>query len=339
MSLSTDPMPADGDSGASRKMLRLFIGVVVFIALYTGLWFLAARQAENYVTRLLAVAGADGLSGQCAGLKVSGYPFRIGLFCDNVKLDDVSIGASFTSGALRSAAQIYNPGHSVIELDAPAEFRMTPDLAVTANWDRLRASLRAGLSSISRFSSESDNLAVNLSLLTIGETGRLTAAHGEFHARQNGTALDVAASLDKPVLTIGGQPLTASAVSVDMTLADKAGLMNYDMALPDGIDQDAGTLNRVAVDLGNGMTGDLSGPFTVDGDGLVSGEFTLAMTNLEGWRQALAALLPDDRDTIDNVMNAIKALSGQKDRASVKLTARKGTVFLTLIPLFVIPPL
>ena len=335
MSLSTQP----SSPSVSRKMARLAIGIFVFIALYTGLWFYAARQAESYVTRLLAVPGVDGLSGECAGLDVSGYPFRIGLFCDSVKLDDVSIGASFTSGALRSASQIYNPGHAVIELDSPAEFRMTPDLAAAATWDTLRASLRAGLSGLSRFSSVSDNLAVNLSLLSIGETGRLTARHGELHARQNGTALGVAASLENPVLTIGGQPLAASAVAVDMTLADKAGLMDYDMRLPDGADTDAGTLNRVSLDLGNGMTGDLSGPFTIDADGLVSGDFTLAMTNLEGWRQALGALLPEDRDTVDNIFNAITALSGQNDRASVKLTARKGTVFLTLIPLFVIPPL
>ncbi len=335
MSLSTGPAPAS----ASRKMGRLAIGVAIVIALYTGLWYLAARQTENYVTRLLAVAGVDGLTGQCAGLDVSGYPFRIGLFCDSVKLDHVGIGASFSSGALRSAAQIYNPGHSIIELDAPAEFRMTPDIAAAANWDKLRASLRAGWSGISRFSSVSDNLAINASLLTIGETGRLTASHAEFHARQNGTALDVAASLDNPALSIGGQPLSAAAVSIDMTLADKAGLMDYDMHLPDDADTDAGTLNRVAVDLGNGMTGELSGPFTVDADGLVSGEFKLAITNLDGWRQALGTLLPDDRDTVDNVFNAIAALSGHRDHASVKLTARKGTVFLTLIPLFVIPPM
>ncbi|MGO7902907.1 DUF2125 domain-containing protein, partial [Rhizobium ruizarguesonis] len=70
------------------------------------------------------------VSGECSDIEFRGYPFRIGLFCSKIYVDDNVNGVSATFGALRSAAQVYSPGNIVWERDSPAEIRTTNGLQV-----------------------------------------------------------------------------------------------------------------------------------------------------------------------------------------------------------------
>ena len=139
-------------SPVSRKFRWLTAGIVLVAGIYSAGWFLAADQIEKRLTARLADGQAAGLGGECTNMDVRGFPFRIGLFCDKVHLDDTRHGTSASFGALRTAAQVYQPGHAVIELDGPAEIRALPGLNVSADWTLLHASVRATLSGVDRTS-------------------------------------------------------------------------------------------------------------------------------------------------------------------------------------------
>ena len=97
-------MAASSRSGSSRKFWLLGGGVVLVIALYTGGWFYAASVLKTNVLRAIAPRDTAELSGECADMDFRGYPFRIGLFCSKVDVDDNANGVSASFGALRSAA-------------------------------------------------------------------------------------------------------------------------------------------------------------------------------------------------------------------------------------------
>ncbi|MNL61441.1 hypothetical protein D3C87_1853620 [compost metagenome] len=95
----------------------------------------------------------------------------------------------------------------------------------------------------------------------------------------------------------------------------------------------------MTLDLGSGMNARLSGPFSVSDQGLISGEFSLTMTNIDAWRENLVTLIPDDANLVNNTANMLKALANGKNEATVKLNVRDGTAFLAFIPIGVLPTL
>ncbi|MBP1858916.1 DUF2125 domain-containing protein [Rhizobium herbae] len=333
----------------SRKIRRLAIGIVLFLAVYCGAWFFAADQIQSRLSAFLTERQATGSSAQCGGMDVRGFPFRIGLFCDTVRLDDTAQGASATFGALRSAAQIYQPGHAVIELDGPAEIRVSPGLSISADWALMHASIQATLSGLDRTSMTYDRLTGTSVLPAVeedaaaGATHKLafSAAHGEAHFRQNGPDLDAALSVDQFDAKLDNDlsllpPVNASA---DMTIVDRAALMQAGGLKSGALRNSKGEMRNLTLDLGGGMVTTASGPFSVDDQGLISGEFRVSMKNIEGWRQNLVKVFTDKDGTamVNNIANMLTALADGKNEASVKLNVRDGIAFLAFFPIGELP--
>lgn len=332
-------------------MRWLAIGILLFLVLYAGAWFFAANQIETRLPAFLSEDNGTGSSAECGGMTVRGFPFRIGLFCDTVRLDDAARGASASFGALRSAAQVYRPGHAVIELDGPAEIRVSPGLSVSGDWSLLHASVQATLSGLQRTSMTYDQLTGTAILpathedAAIGDTHKLAflAGHGEAHLRQNGNDLDAAFSVDgfDTRLDNGPSLLPLLSASADMTLVDRAALMNAGGLKPGALRNSKGEMRKLTLDLGNGMVTTASGPFTVDDKGLISGEFSVTMKNIEGWRQNLVKVFSneDGMAMVNNIANMLTALADGKNEATVKLNVRDGIAFLAFFPIGELPQL
>lgn len=338
-------------TGASRKMRWLAVGILMFLVVYSGAWFLAANQIETRLPAFLSANKGTGSSAECSGMSVRGFPFRIGLFCDTVHLDDAARGASASFGALRSAAQVYWPGHAVIELDGPAEVRVSQSLSVSGDWSLLHASVQATLSGLERTSMTYDQLTGTAILpathedAAIGDTHKLAfrAGHGEAHLRQNGPDLDAAFSVDgfDTRLDNGPSLLPLLSASADLTLVDRAALMNAGGLNPGALRNSKGEMRNLTLDLGNGMVTTATGPFTVDDKGLVSGEFSVTMKNIEGWRQNLVKVFSNEEGTamVNNIANMLTALADGKNEATVKLNVRDGVAFLAFFPIGELPQL
>lgn len=328
-------------SRAGRKFLWLAAGVVLVTGLYTGGWFLAADQIESRLPAYLAGKRGTGLGGECAEMEVRGFPFRIGLFCEKVRLDDARYGASASFGALRSAAQVYQPGRAVIELDGPAEIRVSPGISISADWTLLHASLAATLTGVDRTSLAYDNLTGTVRSPLSAKGLSFGANHGEVHLRQNGEDLDAALRVDKLDLRPeDGLSLVQPAdIAADFTFTGKADWLQGASLSPHALRGTAGELRQLTLDLGDGMSAKLSGPFSVGEQGLISGEFSLTLMGIGDWRDSLAKAVPEETDLINNVANMLTALAGGKDEATVKLNVRDGTAFLAFVPIGVLPAL
>jgi hypothetical protein len=326
---------------AGRKFLWLAAGIVLVTGLYSGGWFLAADQIEKRLPAYLAEKRVTGLGGECTDMEVRGFPFRIGLFCDKVRLDDTRHGASASFGALRTAAQVYQPGRAVIELDGPAEIRVSPGVSISADWTLLHASLAATFSGIDRTSLAYDNLTGTVRSPLTGRGLGFGASHGEIHLRQNGDDLDTALSVDKLDLRPEEGPSLGSPadIAADLTIAGKAEWLQGVSLSPHMLRGAKGELRQLTLDAGDGMSANLSGPFSVSDQGLVSGEFSLTLMNISAWREALVKVIPEETDLINNVANVLSALAGGKDEATVKLNVRDGTAFLAFVPIGVLPAL
>jgi len=325
-------------SGVTRKLILLAVAVVLFVTLYTGGWFYAASWIKDRAERELAASARGMHSAACGNLSVRGYPFRIGVFCDSVAIDDHPSGLSATFGALRSAAQVYRPGHAVFELDGPAQVRVTPDLVFDADWDLMHASAVAWTDGLERASVAYDGLRGKLNMPSQHLSLGIAATHGEKHVRQSGDALDVAASLDALSVDLGDKVLPPMNVSADLTIADAAKWLTAEGPPPTLPLGTSAELRSLTVDLGGDQKLTLSGPVAVGEDGTVSGTLDLTIDGITAWRDRVSAVFPEVEETARRVASAIKGLSGGKERAVVKVSIRQGTVYLGLFPVAEIPP-
>lgn len=326
-------------SKTTRKLTWLAIGVSIAAAVYAGGWLYAAGWVKERLSRRLEASQGRMVAYSCGDLDVRGFPFRIGVFCDTVGIDDRPSGLSATFGALRSAAQVYRPGHAVIELDGPAQVRVTPDLALFADWSLMHASAVAWTDGLDRASLAYDALKGRFTAPSAGLSVGIAARHGEAHVRRSGEALDVAGSSDGLVLDLGDRVLPPLDAAVDLTIADAAGWISAGGPPDDAPYGAKAELRRLSLDLGGGHRAVLSGPLSLGQDGMLSGTLDLDIEGISVWRDRIVEAFPEIADTANRVALAISGLSKGGDRASVKLALRDGTVYLGVFPIAFVPPL
>ncbi|MDI7862598.1 DUF2125 domain-containing protein [Rhizobiaceae bacterium n13] len=330
-----------GYSGSGRKFWLLGIGVAAAIALYTAGWFYAANQLQSRLTALLGRNPESGVTVDCPDMAFRGFPFRIGLFCSKVTVDDKPNGLSATFGALRSAAQVYAPWHAVWEMDGPAEIRATPGITLSANWEKLQSSIRTNLTGVDRTSTLIEGITASLFSTLTPKKLDLTATRSEIHLRQNGRDLDAALLFENAQAKIEGDPrqLPVLSGSADLTLVDKAGYLNGKDESGSGPYGAKGELRHVVLDAGDGRVLTLSGPFSISDEGLLSGNFRVEVEKIAAWSETLIAAIPGQRNALGLAASLLKSLGEGKDNAAVDLKVKDGVVMLSFIPIGAIPPI
>lgn len=334
-------MAASSRSGVSSKVWALAAGIVLVIGIYTAGWFYAASVLKEKTLALLGDQKRHAVTAQCEDAEYRGYPFRIGLFCSKVSVDDRSNGISATFGALRSAAQIYQPSHIVWELDSPAETRTGTGLAVSSTWNSLQSSLITRLSGVDRSSTVIEGLNSSIVSSQTGQAFDVKVGHTEAHLRQNGPDLDAALTLrDTDIVQKGAAQLVPRFTATgDVTLAGKADLLaGQDNGR--GLYGTQGEMRRISLDLGNGQAVNMSGPFSIDDDGRISGKLRIEVEKIGAWRDQLKSAAPEMAKTIDTASKMLSALTGGGDKASLDITINRGKVLIGgFIAVGEIPPI
>lgn len=334
-------MSASSRTSVSRKIWLLAMAIVLAVALYTGGWFYAASALKEETLALLGSQEANGITVECADANYRGYPFRIGLFCSRVALDDRNNGISATLGALRSAAQVYAPGQIVWEVDSPAQVRTSHGLTVSSTWENFQSSLTATNGGLERSSTVIEGATTSI-VSSASQPFSLSAERTEMHLRQNGQDLDAALLLQNARTTAEGLPelLPPMTATVDVTLAGRAGLI--DGTDPNGIALygTQGEMRTLAADLGEGRVITVTGPFSIDEEGYLSGRLKLQVEQIDAWRNSLALAFPEIAPALQTVAGMLSALNGGGQNASIDLTVNRGKVFAGgFIPLGEIPRL
>lgn len=323
-------------STAGRKIRRLGIGVAIAIALYTAGWYYAANRLEGFLNNALVASAEGPVAADCNGLSVGGFPFLIGVTCEKTGLLDQPNGIKAAFEGFRSAARIYMPGTAIVEIDGPAQVSSAYGVSAKGDWQSLRASLSANLDGLKKASFEGRAVTAKIASDRTFQSFNLAIGHPELHVRANGDDLDIALLTEDVDFSMEGfiQPLPRLSASADLTLVGKSHVLNGKAY---GGKETSGELRALKVDMGQGMYAELSGPFSIDAEGWVSGSLVLYVENLDLWEKTLLTGFPEASGTISGMSEMLRGLTKGRDKVSVNLSIDKGTIMLSLIPIGHIP--
>lgn len=330
-----------GKTSISVKVLRLGIVVFLLATAYCVAWYYSAGLITARVERLFDGNNRFAAAVDCQNRDLRGFPFRFGLFCSSVAIDDVSRGISGSFGEFRSAALVYQPGKILWELDGPGIIRSADGLTISSQWSKLRSSLHTGFSGMSSGSTTVEDLKTNITMSFAGQTLDIAVPHGEVHTRRAGDDLDAAMLVKDAQFSLRdvARTLPPVSASIDLTVTDRAIVLDYGRKSPIGFRGTKGEIRRLVVDLGQGRVLTVAGPVSIAEDGLLSGTLRLDIEGIDGWRDAVRAAFPEVEDMADLAAKALKAMSGGDDKGNVTLTISDGEMALGFIPIGRLPPL
>jgi hypothetical protein len=323
-------------SSASRKIRRLAIGVVIVAALYSTGWFYVASKFESFLNGFLTSAKARSLGARCDRLETGGFPFLIGFDCSATTLDDAESGNAFKTGPLRVVARIYNPGVGLTELDGPAHLALGDGSALDADWTSLRSSFKANLDGLQSVSMFGTAPSMKFDIAALLRTFAVKAKEAELHLRNNNGDLETAVmTRDLGWNEEGMAPLMPDlSASAQFTLIGM-GKMLQGVTPPSKAMK--GELQGLKIEMADGAYGEMSGPFTINDQGLMSATFTTRLEKLDLWRKTLRAVFPDAGDTISGMTTLLRGLAKGGDKVTVKLDVYDGLITLSMMPIGHIP--
>ena len=326
--------------------------ILLIGACWIGAWKWGAQALEARVAnsrqRLVAMGGELG----CDKQRIEGFPFRIGVFCNNVSFASPN-GLAFSASGFRSAAQLYKPGHFIAELDSPAALQLPNGVRFELGWGLLHSSAKANISGL-------ENIDLKLEQPVVSEgsgtAGSQTLASGEFielHVRLSPEMPD-AMDLAITARSIRDEKARFPAFSLtgDFMLQRMAGVLAGDMVSGTGLlalarqSGIAGTIRSVVLEPVSGGSLEFSGPLEVDSEGLLTGEILISARELHALAAFLVQVFPGQSEIVDNIAALLAAIEperaadgGMATKPGIVLNIRRGKLSLGFIELAQIPPL
>ncbi len=312
-------------------------------------WYYLANQVDGRFSDQVERLAGQGKTLECANQRVRGYPFRVGLFCDQLLYEDKSSEFLFRAAELRTAAQFYQPGFIVGELDSPA-FLQTPGLVdLKLDWKLARTSTRLSVGGIKRISLQLDEIKA------IGASGFLEGQPFAdlkslvIHLRPGGDdtgSPDVDAVVSSAGIRFGDAlrdrlpPLSFNIDTVisGLNSAIKSGEDLGKWARSNGVEAQ---VRNLEIGLENGGKVNASGPLRVGRDGLVNGELTVEINDFEAIVESFTAQNPQLGETAKTIQAASMIFAqGAKDgKIKMKVQIRGGVMTMGFFPLGYIPRL
>lgn len=325
-----------GGGGSVRRFVLLLIAIVVAVAGYTWGWNHVADRLVIEANARVGALNQGGRRANCENAEARGYPFRIGLFCRSVMYVDAASGVSIRAGAMRTAAQVYQPNRIVGELDGPAIIEFPGLNAQEVTWETLQSSTRLTGTRPDIFSLAATKIAIGPDSAPSGERPAASADSAEVHMRPAGAGRDVAwrferLSLDPRLLGDGTLPLLSGEADINFP-ADPA------PALSAGQFRGLGaTINAIALrTAGNETAARIAGPISVDEAGLIDAQLTMTLENPQVFARIMSEFFPGARDQIRLAFMGVAALG---DTPTLPMRIDKGAVSIGFLRLGSIPPI
>lgn len=319
-----------------RRYIWLVAAIVTAIALYTGGWFYVAGLIDGEASKAIASANRNGVRLNCENSEVRGYPFRLGLNCQSVYFEDATEGVSFSAGAFRTTAQVYNPTFLVGELDGVARLEAPGLQPLTFDWDVLRSSVRLAEPLPSRVSIEGRKFRASIAKGDVSGGSLFSAESLEAHMRPDGAALDLAGAMSGFAVDrslTGPRELPVLNGNVDLVLADG---VRWAVSADKSLRGHSGTLRQLNLSPGPESSVNASGTFSVDHVGFVDAELAISVRGSEALADTLIRAFPEAAGQIASFAASLNALG---DDTKLPLRVAKGEVSYGFIELGRIPPL
>lgn len=316
----SNPKPPKKHSG---RIKWLAFAIVLAIAVYTGGWFYAARQVSALASVQIEELEATGISIDCPDRLVRGYPFRIGLFCSDFNVDAPREGLLIDGGALRSAAQVYDPRRAVIEIDAPLTVQIGEDELVLdyAVGQAVVEGRAAGLRSLAAEFTEGS-----------GRSGVFSAQWERMTLFSRALDSDLELAFQAVGLVPNDLRLPPLLADADLLLEDAS----YEM---DTLRGKRGQVRRLTLGLSDDRGVLVQGPFSISDDGLIDADLDVRVVDVPGLIAQLEANTPRIAAAIDGVLQLSPPVGENGDEAALAITIRQGRARFGIVPLGTIPPL
>jgi hypothetical protein len=329
------------DTRYSRRIKYLGIGILVFLALYTGLWFWGASYLKREIAKGLAQANASGTQAECANLDIKGFPFRAGVFCDKVTFADPSQKISASFGAFRSAAQVYDPARGIIELDGPLQMHLPSGETVKGNWSLLHASARYGNPLPKQIDIESKEFNLVIPQLAAGTL--IESANAQAHLRTVGADVDLASSAAglslNPLLT-NGRTVPLFDIETNVRVNNGAKFLDTSAStLGEFLRGQSATINTISLSFTDGGGFSVSGPLSVDEAGLLTGDLSVSFSEAEKLGKTIQAIAPEIAGYVSPSLSLAASTAKPGENPKIDVTIRKGKAAIGIFPLGDIPPL
>lgn len=318
------------------RLKWLLVALVILVAGWIGGWLFVSKRAQSEFDIALARLNRDGVIAQCANREVRGFPFSVGIYCDSLNYEDDSRQVFASSSGLRSNVSLLRPTVGGVALDGP--FRLqAPNLPpLWINWASLDGEARLGWplpktvsltgTDISTQTDPEDESAP----VQLFRTAMLHA-----NCQPNGDNLDCAGNFSKldiaPEATAGHQ-LPGLDGSGEATVVN--GIRQI-AARPNSFRGQAVEIKSLSLASGEGSL-ELSGPISVDADGLLDARLKVTVRNPGALSDILQKALPEHGDEIKAGLGGLALFSKE---ISLPLTIAKGTARLGPIALGQIDPL
>ncbi len=335
---------------ASKRKVGYFIGFILFliVGLSAG-WYWASGKLDQTVTDISANLKRGGKELVCANQMVRGYPFRIGVFCDSVTYEDPTSGVKVSGNGVRSAAQLYKPGHVVAEIDAPFDLSIPGLAPMTLDWRLLKSSGKVNTSGFQRVSIIADDFKISAN--DFGERDLLgSLSQLQFHARPSPkdaqNDLDVAFSGDQWIIDDNGanqnEPI---AFSPQMDLENGLRIIQTRQDLLSVLRANGGAaeLKEFMIRTDSGGRILVSGPLQLSQEGLVSGNLVLELDDPQQLVLYSQSVFPPLAESLEKYSQYLEAFasksSGKVKIRDLKISIKEGKIFLGFFEIGQIPRL
>jgi hypothetical protein len=262
------PPQPEPEQDYGRKIRRLAAAIIVAVMAYTAGWFWVATALEDKVRS----ETAKGLV-FCTDIATHGYPFRIGVSCSKAAYAAPGETVRIEALNLRTAAQIYAPGHFIGEIASPLTVSLKDQPGLTLMFQTARASVRSTGGLPQRLSLNIETL--NLTQTTTPGSMLASANMAAFHMRQGEqNQIDLALSVeetkvkDAPMFTFSADAALAGATRFDAAIKAQHAIMDL-------LRGNSGKLRKASLLFADGGSITISGPVSMSGTGLLSGMLVL----------------------------------------------------------------
>ena len=322
--------------------MRILLAIVILAAAaWSGFWWFNASSRERALTRWLEERRADGWQAEAADIRVNGFPNRVDVLIDDLRLADPEAGWSWHAEGFQILSLAWKPQQFIVALPGE-QVVATPYETVTATSELLRGSVAFRPNprlELDHSTFEIEGMAMTSDLGWSAGIGKAILA-----TRQTGGtpfAHDVAFNAESLVLPEGLTgaardvlPAAVGPVALDTTLAfdrpwDRS-TVEGDNPRVDGVE-----VRKLALEWGElDLSG--SGDLTADADGLAEGRIDLRARN---WRtmldvaEASGALNPTVASAVRAGLGLLAGFGGDAETLSVPLDFADGRTRLGPIPL------
>jgi hypothetical protein len=332
-----------------RALIVLIVLIVAIAVLWAGAWYGASEYARAALDDAQAEAAAGRPGAECANRRITGFPLRLSIICDETRVIVPVRGVAAEIAGMTAEAPFYLPGYVTTALASPMTLDGPGDIRAEATWRDATVTASAGIwpMGVRQTTGAVENLELSLTGLPVDAVtvGRGTAAIGSSPAVANSLRADVtfeALHVERP----SGAELPEATGAARIDLVDAGGTVTRE--LDDQLRLWFANGGKVVVDQAtitvSGVEFSASGNLAVGTGGRISGDLAVSLVGIDRLPDLAETLRPGSREKASQVADILMAISlpvetenGTSQKLTSTISIRDGVVILGFIPLFRLP--